>query len=112
MQEARKLGNFIENLAAEKKISVSSLSQQIGCSDLQLERLFKGLAIASFAQISKLAASLGVSVSALLSGDTEKYNHTVVHCMNDFQDVEKREMILDLIDDYVDVVDAISMAKN
>lgn len=112
MQEARMLGNYIENLAEEKGISTSTLSQLLGCSELQVARLFKGLSFASFSQISKLAEFLGTTVESLLSGDIDKYNRTVVHCMNDFQNNNNREKILDLIEGYVDIVDAVSATKN
>lgn len=71
--------------------------------------LLKGRAYASFPQVSALSKLLEVSIDQLLSGDKESYNTTVVHCMNDFQDTSKREEILDLIDDYVDIVDAVTM---
>ena len=48
----------------------------------------------------------------LLSGDPQRYNATVVHCMNDFHNPENREMILDFIDDYVDVVDAVKQHQS
>ena len=68
----------------------------------------KGRSYASFSQISSLAKMLGASVSELLAGDMQHYDKTVVDCMNEFQDTKNREMILDLIDNYIDIVDAVS----
>ena len=107
MKEARKLGNFIEQLAASKGLSTSQLGSILGCSENRVLALIKGRAYATFAQISSLASALGVSVQELLRGDEQHYQATVVHCMNEFQDQENREMILDLIDHYVDVIDAV-----
>ncbi len=111
MQEARKLGNYIEYLAAQQDIPVSKISEALECEENQVKRLFKGLAFASFDQISRLATLLGTTIENLLSGDNDQYNHSVVHCMNDFQNNKNREKILDLIDDYVDVFDAVWLAE-
>ncbi len=103
------LGNYIGQLADGKGLSTSRLSAILGCTENQVRSLIKGRAFASFTQISKLAAVFGISIEELLAGDEKKYNETVVHCMNEFQDTKNREFILDLIDDYVDIVDAVNM---
>ena len=50
---------------------------------------------------------LGVSVATLLKGNEDVYKRTVVHCMNSFDDDSNREKILDIIDDYMDVLNAV-----
>lgn len=107
MQEARMLGNYVEHLAQRKGLSISDLSRILDCTENQVYSFIKGRAYASFAQISTLATELGATIEELLHGDERTYNATVVHCMNDFQDNKNRETILDLIDDYVDIVDAV-----
>lgn len=108
MHEARMLGNYVEHLAETKGLSISDLSKIIGCTENQTYAFVKGRAYASFAQMSSLASALGTTVEGLLSGDATRYNATVVHCMNDFQNINKREEILDLIDNYIDIVDAVA----
>ncbi len=108
MQSARMLGNYVECLMAKQNLTVADLSEILGCSVNQAYSFLKGRAYASFTQISTLAKALNTSVSDLLSGDEEHYNTSVVHCMNDFQDPANREVVLDLIDDYVDVLDAVA----
>lgn len=107
MQEARMLGNYVDHLAKRKGLSISDLSRILECTEDQVYSFIKGRAYASFAQICTLATELGATVEELLHGDEMTYNATVVHCMNDFQDNKNREIILDLIDDYVDIVDAV-----
>ena len=107
MQEARMLGNYVEHLANTKGLSISDLSKVLGCSEERTYSFIKGRAFASFSQISSLANALDVSIDKLLTGDVDRYNATVVHCMNDFRDARKREEILDLIDNYIDIVDAV-----
>lgn len=109
MQKARMLGNYIEHLAKSKELSISDLSKILECDENKVNALIKGRAFASFSQIGNLAKYMGVSISELLSGDEELYNKSVVHCMHEFQDPKQREFILDLIDDYVDIVDAVAL---
>lgn len=111
MQSARMLGNYVEHLMPTKNLTRSGLGEILGCDLRQVDAFLKGRAYASFPQIQALAKALGTSVSDLLAGDAERYGASVVHCMNDFQDPENRERILDLIDDYVDVLDAVTMQK-
>lgn len=108
MQEARMLGNYVEHLARIKGLSISELSEILGCTEDRTYSFIKGRAFASFSQLSNLATAFGVSIDRLLAGDTDSYNATVVHCMNDFHDTNKREEILDLIDNYIDIVDAVN----
>ena len=109
MREARMLGNYVEHLAEERGLSISDLSRILDCSEHQVYGFVKGRNLASFAQISKLATALDMSIDNLLSGNNDIYNSSIVHCMNGFQDDNNREFILDLIDSYVDVADAIAL---
>jgi serine/threonine protein kinase len=62
-------------------------------------------------QIELLAKRFNVTTENLLSGDEVHYNKTVVHCMNEFQNPKNREEVLDFIDDYMDIFDAINQNK-
>ncbi len=108
MQKARIIGNYIEQLATEQGISNAELSEILGCKERQVKALMKGRMLASFEQLSVLAQKFGVSVSDLMRGDIEQYNQSVVHCVNQFSDINNREIILDLIDEYLDVLDAVA----
>ncbi len=107
MKAARMLGNYVHHLAISKGLSISDLSKILDCNEHQVWALIKGRAYASFPQIKKLSEALETTVENLLQGNQELYNSSVVHCMNDFQNEENRELILDLIDGYIDVVDAV-----
>lgn len=107
MREARMLGNYVQQLAERKGLSISDLGEILNCNERQVWAFLKGRAYASFSQISELSQKLEVSVQNLLVGDELTYNATVVHCMNQFQDAEKRETILDIIDNYLDIFDAV-----
>ena len=106
MQKARMLGNNVQWLADKKNVSIEELSSLLNCSENQMRAFFKGRTFASYPQIQILAKKLGVSVATLLKGNEDVYR-TVVHCMNSFDDDSNREKILDIIDDYMDVLNAV-----
>lgn len=108
MKEARMLGNHVQYLANQKGLSVSDLSQILDCEENQVYSLIKGRAYASYSQMKKVAESLDTTVELLLKGNQEVYNSTVVHCMNKFEKEENRETILDIIDGYIDIMDALN----
>lgn len=108
MQQARMIGYRVQKYANAKQVSASELSTLIGCSENQMKSFYKGRAFVSFDQLSLMANHLAVDVSNFLSGSEDDYARSVVHCMNDFQDPTNRELILDIIDAYMDIVDSVS----
>ena len=108
MRNARLLGNYVEQLSKKKNLTVSDLSSILKCTESQVRAFFKGLAYASFDQLTALSDALEVGIEDLLNGDKEIYRQTVVHYMNDFQEEENREQILDLIEDYIDIYNSVN----
>ncbi len=111
MKKARMLGNYVKRLADEKGLSVSELGGILGFNNQHVNAFVKGRMLVSFEQMKALADAFSVSVGELLAGDEQHYNSTVVHCMNAFDNPDNREKILDIIDDYVDVLDAVNLGK-
>lgn len=110
MKGARILGNYVQKLAKEQKVTIPELSALLGCSEQQVNSFFKGRFLASFKQLEALAHQFGIGVQDLIKGDENHYNKTVVHCMEDFEDTESREFILDIIDNYMDIQNALVKA--
>lgn len=111
MQKARMLGNYAQEVAKSKELSPADVGLRIGCTEHQVLMFYKGRSFLSFPQMSSLADVLGVSVDEMLRGNEEQYNATVVNCMGDFDDVRNREKILDIIDNYVDLLDSVKCAE-
>ena len=110
MQKARMVGNYIQHLAEEQNVSLKELSDLMGCTELQTKLIFKGRALVSFEQLQRLSIRFSVPVQTILNGDVRVYSKTVVHCMNDFENPANREIILDLIDEYMDLVNVVQNA--
>lgn len=108
MQQIRMLGYRVQKISKACNVSPLELSEVIGCNEHQMNSFFKGRTYLSFDQLLLLADKLKVDVSVLLTGDEEGYNKEVVHCMNDFDNPNNREAILDIIDEYMDILDSVS----
>ena len=111
MKQARMLGSYVEELAKRNNVPLASLEEILNCDDHRLRRFFKGRTFASFPQLQALANLLNVSVSDLLDGDEESYKANVVNCSQEFDNDDNREMILDIIDDYMDLYEAVKWSE-
>lgn len=103
MLQARMLGNYAQHLATINNISEDSICTVMDCTKFELYSFYKGRSFLTFEQITNLAELLETTVDDLLIGDEQQYNASVVQCMNPFKDTQNREMILDLIDNYLDI---------
>lgn len=107
MQQARIMGNFAEQKARNAGLNIQDISNALHCSDQKVKSFLKGRSFLSFDQLNTLADLLHVSFGELMQGDPDLYKKTAIHCMNEFDCDENREFILDLIDDYMDIVDSL-----
>lgn len=107
MENMRVLGNMIQKLAKEKHVATEDLGKTIHCTTNQVEQLFRGRLFLTFDQLSAVANRFQVSPDVLMDGDMDYYRETVVDCMGEFSCDENREDILNIIDDYLDLLGAI-----
>ena len=107
MRKLRMLGNYVGYLAEQNGISDEELCGALGCGPTDLLSFLKGRRLVSFDRLAAVSAVLGTPVARLLEGDAGHYEESVVHCVGRFSDAENREMSLDIIDDYLDLLDAL-----
>ena len=112
MKQMRMLGNYVEHLAKRNNVTAIYLASVLNCSEIHIQRFFKGRAFLTFPQLGVIADMFNVPVSNLLEGDEESYKKNVVNCNQEFDNDDNREMILDIIDDYMDLYEAVEVAKN
>ena len=105
MKDLRLLGSTIRKISREKHIRIEDT---LGCSANDAAAILDGRVFPEFSALQKLSEEFGIQVSDLLSGDEEEYNRNFVHCMGSFDDPQHREKILDIIDDYLVLLDAIN----
>ena len=101
MKDLRMLGSMIKKLSQENDISINELREVFQCSSEQIYAIFEGRLFPSFEELQIFSKKTGTTVSDLLQGDEEYYNKRVVHCMGKFENKNNREKILDIIEDYL-----------
>ncbi len=99
MKAARRLGSYVEELSIRNNITPIQLSELLKCDEHFIQRFFKGRALLTFPKLKLLADTLGVTVSDLLDDSNYIYD-------------DNREMILDIIDDYMDLYEAVEVENN
>lgn len=110
MSYAREMG-FAVRQASESEETKRKLREGLGFSQQQLEKLYKGRLFLTGPGLLKAAEICGVPAETLVNSDTAAYDAEVVHCMSEFKDRGNREMILDLIDAYIDAKEALARAE-
>jgi transcriptional regulator with XRE-family HTH domain len=107
MKDARMIGFRIAEYINQKNVSHAELCQLLNCSETQLRLVLRGRILLSFSQLSLLAKRFDIDVSELLQGKEEEYERGVVRCEGTFSNSSNREVILDIIDEYLDIQDSI-----
>jgi transcriptional regulator with XRE-family HTH domain len=101
MKDMRVLGSTIEKQAGLLGYSPGSASVALGCTEEQYLQLLKGRFSPSYRLLRHIAEVLQTTTDELLKGDHDYYKREFVHCMDSFKDPGNREIILDIIDDYL-----------
>ena len=107
MKSARKIGNYAQHRSQEMGISPAEINNILNFSDSETNAFFKGRRMLTYGRLMALSKLLNTTVKDMLEGDEVLYSESVVHCMNEFDDDANREEILDIIDDYMDIRDAL-----
>ena len=107
MSHTRELGFAVQQLASRDQKTEEVLRSALGLTPQELRKFYAGRLFLTGADLRKAAEVCGVAPRALLNADREEYDARVVHCMSEFRNRENREMILDLIDAYIDAREAL-----
>ena len=108
MSYARVIGFAIQQASTHHE---EKLCNVLGITPQELKKLYKGRLFVTGSDLEKIAEVCGVSVESLVEADPAAYDAQVVDCMSDFDNRENREMILDLIDAYIDAKEALARDK-
>jgi plasmid maintenance system antidote protein VapI len=107
MNNSRMIGNNISLELKEKAWDVSTFAQKIGCSQEETYKLIEGRLFLPPALIKTIADALGITMEALMKDrGTLEYN-SLIHNFRDFRNSANQELVLDLIDMYADLEEAL-----
>ena len=107
MSYARELGYTIHQAIAGDAHRENEIRSALGLSEYEAQRLYSGRLFLNSADIRKVAGILNIPAMDLVNIDTSEYDKNVVHCMTPFKDRNNREMILNLINSYIDIKEAL-----
>ena len=109
MSFAREAGfairQYIENPDVKNQIC-----EKLGYTEHELDKLLSGRLFMTGSDLDVIADACGTTADEILSANIAEYDANVVHCMTDFTNRQNREMILDLIDTYIDMREALADA--
>ena len=108
MKKARMIGNYIEHRIKNGGLDPSIVAEHIGITEEQLNQFCRGRLLLSFNQLVKLAELFNIAVGQILCGDLEEYDNSF---SDQFDNPENREIILDIIDNYLDIIESINMLE-
>lgn len=108
MREIRTIGNNIKIISLEKGVSEEQLSVLLSQSIKDIRMIFAGRKILSFPMLELLSKAFKIPVETLLEEKNGADYNYAIDCMNNFTDESNREKVLDLIYDYLDVLDSVN----
>lgn len=103
--ELRRLGQNIEKASYAIYDNIGDFAKATGLSVADTYKLFEGRLMLVPSKLKEIANLVNKSLLELLdiNGD-----YTFVECMGSFRDKKNEDKILDMIDDYIDLSEAIS----
>ena len=107
MASLRDLGYKIMSLVNNKDTLKKQLCMKLNFSSTDLNRLLFGRLSVTPVQLTTIAETLSVPVEELINYKNNDSYKNVVHCMSSFSTQEHCNEVLDIIDSYIDIKEAV-----
>lgn len=108
MRDIRNLGNIIRQIMIKKEISDVELANCLNLSQQDINLGLAGRKFFSYPQLEKIAEFIDVPVDTFFDSENgEKYAYSI-DFMNKFTHEDNLENVLDIIYDYLDVLDSVT----
>lgn len=107
MNNARVIGNNIALELKKKSIDISFLAERIGFSLSDIHKLLEGRLLLPPFQLKKLAQVLNTTKEELMRVKEQGEYNDLIYNFRNFKNVENQELVLDLIDMYADLEEAL-----
>ena len=101
----RMLGDNINDLMQKAEIRPEVVAKQLNCNLNDVWNILEGKVVVIPDVLNKIAECLGVSEEDLVKTDIDGYLSRV-ECLENFSNPDNYDFILDLIDEYVELVEA------
>ena len=107
MTHTRELGFAIRQRTDGHPEWEQQIQKMLHITPQELQKLYAGRMFLTGSDLREVALICDVKPRELIQVNQEEYDKNVVRYMTDFQNRENREKILDLIDAYIDVREAL-----
>ena len=107
MASLRDLGYKIMSLVNDNDSLKNELCSKLNFSSTDLNRLLFGRLSVTPVQLNTIAHTLSVPVEDLINYKNNDSYENVVHCMSSFSSQEHCNEVLDIIDSYIDIKEAV-----
>ena len=107
MASLRDLGYKIMSLVNDNDNLKNELCSKLNFSSEDFNRLLYGRLSVTPIQIATIANTLSVPVEELINYKNNDSYKNVVHCMSSFSSQEHCNEVLDIIDSYIDIKEAV-----
>lgn len=107
MSNSRILGNNIALELSKRNLSVGLFAKNIGFTETETQKLIEGRMFLPPFQLKAIAKTLSISVEDLTADrGCEAYN-SLIHNFGEFNSSENQKLVLDMIDMYADLEEAL-----
>lgn len=107
MASLRDLGYKIMSLVNDNDSLKSELCSKLSFSSVDLNKLLFGRLSVTPVQLTTIANTLSVPVEELINYKNSDSYANAVHCMSSFSSQEHCNEVLDIIDSYIDIKEAV-----
>ena len=107
MNNSRIIGNNISLELTKQSIDIIEFGKKIGFSVSDVHKLVEGRLFIPPFQLSKIADALGITKAEVIENRGMAEYNSLIHNFRDFQNEENQELVLDLIDMYADLAEAL-----
>jgi len=107
MASLRDLGYKIMSLVNDNDSLKNELCSKLNFSSVDLNRLLFGRLSVTPVQLKTIANTLSVPVEELINYKNNDSYANAVHCMSSFSSQEHCNEVLDIIDSYIDIKEAV-----
>lgn len=109
MSYSRMIGENIQLELMKRGISIQEIAQELGYSEMDFHKIVEGVLKIGRREISEIANSLGATFEDLIEVREEDEYRQLVHCMGSYEKAETKDKILDYIDMYIELQEAVEL---
>lgn len=107
MNYSRIIGDNITIELKNRSLSLLDLGDKIGFSDADMDKLTEGRLFLPPFQLTKIADAIGTTIDELIDERSNDEYSALIHNFRDFNNPDNQELILDMIDMYADLEEAV-----